>query len=462
MAECIHYLDQEPPGDTAKIFAPGIISVEGRFEHSVTFSPDGNELFFTVTTPSWNPTILQMKRINENWTDPDTASFADQDENTEPFFSVDGQKLYFASNRPPGSIPYNFDIWVSEKDDTTWDAPVHIENVSSNASDYHPSVTTDGTLYFLSNRSGTLGESDIYSAKFVNGQYQVAINLGRPVNSSSVDNNPYISPDESFLIFGSERPGGYGQCDIYVSFKKPDGKWTNPKNSGPTVNSAAYESNADISVDGNYLFFTKRQGSTEMDIYWMNSSIIDSLKNSNFVPYVNTSIPNLTDTIGNSIMYTIPDTTFLDDDNETLTLTAKQSNGNELPDWLTFDSISNSFSGNHNEVGYIDIKVTATDTEGANVSDVFRLTTIDLPLNVDQIIAEDLLIFPIPAKNILYIRTHSNFKNSIYELVDLNGKIMEKAYFNNNTIDISGFNKGIYILRITTENELINKMIVIE
>ena len=80
--------------------------------------------------------------------------------------------------------------------------------------------------------------------------------------------DPFIAPDQSWLIFASERPGGYGAADLYVSFRRPDGTWGEPKNLGPSVNTAGSEYTPMLSPDGRYLFFTR--GRFGDDIYWVD------------------------------------------------------------------------------------------------------------------------------------------------------------------------------------------------
>ena len=94
-------------------------------------------------------------------------------------------------------------------------------------------LTKDGTMYFFSNRKGGFGKSDIYHSRLENGEYKVVKNLSSPVNSEFSDYDSFIAPDESYLIFSSDRPGGYGKYnDIYITFRKKDGTWTEPKNLG--------------------------------------------------------------------------------------------------------------------------------------------------------------------------------------------------------------------------------------
>ena len=278
----IDYFGQTPPGDKPVIFAPGVISLKGRFERVPAFSPDGKELFFTVTTPDWSPTIMYSKNENGQWSEPDTAFFAKVYNNTEPFFSPDGQRLYFASNRPPGAPPWNGEIWMIERTKEGWSEPKHLgAAVNSNTSDYHPAVTNDGTLYFASARDAEQSGPDIYRSRLVDGQYQEAERLGESINSNHQEWDPFVTPDESLIIFKSDRPGGFGDMDLYISFRRKDGSWTSAKNMGPNINTSDHDDAGDISPDGKFLFFARRKGSDEMDIYWVDSKIIQDMRRDN-------------------------------------------------------------------------------------------------------------------------------------------------------------------------------------
>ncbi len=90
--------------------------------------------------------------------------------------------------------------------------------------------------------------------------------------------NPFISADESILLFNSnDRPDSYGSHDIYVSFRKYDGSSTEAKNLGPNVNTTASESKPYISPDGKFLFFSSSRNNI-LEIYWVSTQIIEELK----------------------------------------------------------------------------------------------------------------------------------------------------------------------------------------
>ena len=130
----------------------------------------------------------------------------------------------------------------------------------------------------LGNRPGGYdNKGDIWRTTQMPGQQLKVENLGATVNSPAWDASPCIAPDESYLIFTSERPGGYGYSDLYIAYKKEDGNWTIPinmemKSYGINRKNSA-TGDASLSPDGRFLFFS-RNG----DIYWIRIKIIDDIK----------------------------------------------------------------------------------------------------------------------------------------------------------------------------------------
>lgn len=108
-------------------------------------------------------------------------------------------------------------------------------------------------------------------------RYSKVENLSEPINTVHHEVDPYIAPDESYIIFCSNRPGGFGKEDMYVSYKKDDGSWTAPVNMGDKVNSPFQEYIPYVTPDGKYFFFTSDKSGSR-DIYWMDSEIIKELK----------------------------------------------------------------------------------------------------------------------------------------------------------------------------------------
>lgn len=274
------YFGQPPPGDTPTVFAPGIISREDRFEQFLLYSPDARELMFGVTNSDWSAFYLDVMTFDDGkWSEPVAAPFLGSDTSAlTACLSFVGRTAFFTSSRP--SYP-PADIWMSERVEGGWSEPTKLPApISSDRDEFEVAISRDGTLYFSSSREGGWGDLDIYRAQLVDGEYPTAENLGPPINTSWGDDLPYIAPDESYLIFASDRPGGLGARDLYISFQV-DGAWNEAVNLDPPINSEYWDIYPSVSPDGKYLFYTRRtswQTTEDSDIYWVSAEFIDRLK----------------------------------------------------------------------------------------------------------------------------------------------------------------------------------------
>lgn len=283
----INYLNQKPPGMVAEVFAPGILSTN-KYEHSApSFSPDGSRVLWAIADRSTY--LMEMKYENGIWSKPSRPSFADTTANTEvyPSFSPDGKKLYFCSNRKmPEGFPQNNTnrIWQVELTEKNWGIPTPFDTIASIGQDYAHSITNNGTLYFSSGiREGT--DWNIRKSEKINGIYTKPVLLPFNINSIGYEDGAYISPDEKFLIFESDRADGMnGFIGLFISFKNKKGEWSVPVSMGPKINSGKGERFARLSPDGKYLFFgsARNRSNTNVgaDIYWIDAKIIDEIKNS--------------------------------------------------------------------------------------------------------------------------------------------------------------------------------------
>lgn len=275
------YFGQRPPGGIPEVFAPGVISLANRFEQFLIYSPDERQLVFSVTDSSWSSFTLQSLRIeNGTWTEPETASFLGSSPDAlVAAFSYDMNEVFFTSSRP-AYPPAN--IWMSERHENGWSEPTMLgPPVSSDADEFEVAISENGTLYFSSARNGGFGDLDIYRAPLVDGEYPAIENLGPVINTIAGDDLPHIALDESYLLFASNREGGLGERDLYISFQM-DGEWTKPLNLGPSINSEGFDIYPFVSPDGKYLFFTRRKEwttSEDSDIYWVSTEIVDRLRN---------------------------------------------------------------------------------------------------------------------------------------------------------------------------------------
>jgi Tol biopolymer transport system component len=276
------YIDKDAPGDEAAVFAGGIISTDG-YEHSApAFSPDGKTVIWGIVDRDKPSVLLEMKKIDGKWARPQPVSFsAKTSDDMYPAFSVDGKKLYFGSRRPlPSGAPVNdIRIWVVEYTSSGWGTPLPLDSIVSQGFEYAHSISKRGTIFFSTRKVDTGRPSwQIYYSKLVNGKYQQPEKLAPAINDGSYVDGPYVSPDERFLIFESDREGGMGSNDLYICFKQKDGSWGIPKNMGPKVNSSFSERFAGLSPDGKCFFFSSNRGGALPDIYWINADFIERLK----------------------------------------------------------------------------------------------------------------------------------------------------------------------------------------
>lgn len=273
----IEYFGQKPPGKTPKIFAPQFICLDKRFESRGAFSPDGKAFYFTIPNSNFtSQKIFFTEYSNGEWSKTDTASFSKKFNNHEPFFSYDGQKLYFSSDRDKDTLHNLRDLYVMEKHDGIWSEPSRLHSpVNSEYSELFFDQSKNGNFYFTSNRPGGVGEWDIYFVKNDGDAFGKLENIGKPINYIYAW-DPCIAPDESYLIFGAGREDGYGESDIYISFRKDD-TWTEPLNLGNKINTKANEFGPFLSPDSKYLFFCRHDGE-KGDIYWVNLDIIYELQ----------------------------------------------------------------------------------------------------------------------------------------------------------------------------------------
>lgn len=256
----------------AQLYGEGELSFGNEF--ALTFSPDGSTAYVTRRVVGAGDErkvdLYAARRRNGGWSDLERLGISSDYRDADQFISPDGSRLYFMSERPlPGtSEKHDYDLWVSEKGAQGWLPPTHMGPTvnSSPAWEGFPVVSADGTLFFFSEREGGLGQSDIYMSELEGGVYQAPTNLGALINSSAWDGLAYVTPDKSLMIFYSDRPGGYGGGDLYAS-RFRDGIWSTPENLGPKVNTGSEELFPHIGPDGDYLYFTRYAANGDRLIY---------------------------------------------------------------------------------------------------------------------------------------------------------------------------------------------------
>ena len=183
-----------------------------------------------------------------------------------PSISTDGLNLYFHSDRPDGFG--GDDIWVTARGttDDDWGEPVNLGPIVNSASlDNGACISANGLeLYFSSNRPGGYGEFDLYVSTRTTpyDDWSPPVNLGAVINTGAIDRFPSITGNGLELYFSSRRPGGYGNDDVWVTTRTTrDNPWGIPEHLSAPINTLADDRFPSISTDGLVLFFYSFQRS---------------------------------------------------------------------------------------------------------------------------------------------------------------------------------------------------------
>lgn len=199
-------------------------------------------------------------------------------------FSPDGQTLFFTRNSflngktgrsETGLLKlkiYTASADVSETQQTMQELPF----CSNEYNTAHPSLNADGKrLYFSSNKPGGYGGMDLYVSEWEGGRWGMPINLGPDINTEGNEIFPYISPD-SRLYFASNSHVGLGGLDIYYATPKGKGDWNTPVNLGAPINSTGDDFGISFSENGSWGVFTSNRtgGKGGDDLYGFTKSAV--------------------------------------------------------------------------------------------------------------------------------------------------------------------------------------------
>jgi outer membrane protein OmpA-like peptidoglycan-associated protein/tetratricopeptide (TPR) repeat protein len=172
-----------------------------------------------------------------------------------PSLTIDGKTFIFT--RRVGFI--NEDFFYSKKTGAGWGKAKSIEgNVNSEMNEGAQNISQDGDWIVFTgcDRPDGFGSCDIYISYFDEHGWSEGVNLGGRINSDQWESQPCLSPDKQNLYFSSRRFGGFGGSDIYVSHMQANGKWGEPENLGPVINSKGDEQSPFIHADNQTLYFT--------------------------------------------------------------------------------------------------------------------------------------------------------------------------------------------------------------
>ena len=271
------YFGQKPPGLTAEIFAPGVISINGRYEHSVSLSPDLDEIYFTASKKGEDPSIYFSKLEGKKWTNPKKVNFTKGKKVGEmhPFVNPNGDKIYFTAH-DAFTLPHHKEsvkAWYVNRLDNSWSKATQLDSPVNEDFVFYLNQATNGDLYYFN-----VSKRKTYYAPNKNGKfievYEVEIGGA----------HAFISPSQNYIVVNARnKEDDQRKSDIYVYFKKKDGTWSKPMNLGSEVNSNFPETCPSITPDGKYLFFGRyNEEGGESNIYWVSTEVIHKLKTAYF------------------------------------------------------------------------------------------------------------------------------------------------------------------------------------
>jgi outer membrane protein OmpA-like peptidoglycan-associated protein len=242
-------------------------------EYYPTISLDGKTLIFTRRVNNDNEDFYESTLEQGHWTQARSlpGNINTNQNEAAQSVSLDGQWLIFnGCNFPEGYG--SCDLYISYLTQDGWSSPENLgPSVNTEFWESAPSLSPDKKdLYFASNRPGGYGGSDIYvSHRMLNGHWSPAENLGPQINTVGDEGTPFIHVDNQTLYFNSSGHPGYGGNDLFVSRKGPDGSWSKPENLGYPVNTIEDEGSLVIAADGKTAYYASDRADSRggLDIY---------------------------------------------------------------------------------------------------------------------------------------------------------------------------------------------------
>ena len=185
--------------------------------------------------------------------------------------SSDGEYLIFAGDFGNKGFG-NYDLYISYNTPDGWSEPENLgPNINTEYWESGPSISPDSrNLYFISDKPGGFGGRDLYmSTRMTNGKWGPAVNMGKTINTAGNELYPYIHADNQTLYFTSDTWPGYGKTDLFISRKVDENTWSTPENLGYPINTIEDEGSITISSDGLTAYYASDRADSKggLDIY---------------------------------------------------------------------------------------------------------------------------------------------------------------------------------------------------
>ena len=260
------YLGQKPPGSIPEPFAPGMVSTDN-WEVDGVFTPDLKEFYF-IREVGEKDEEKAMKFMRFHYRDNRWSDSIISNRVGQPVISPDGSVLHLGRK------------FKQRLENGNWSGLKDLSPILDSIPIMQLSSSSNGTYVF-----DAMGEGVLRYSRVIDGTREDPVLFGEEINSGTANAHPFIAPDESYMLWDGRKEDGYGNADIYVSFRQEDGSWGNAINLGNTINTEASENGARVTPDGKYLFFNRNVGKVnptdkydDVNMFWVDAQIIQSLK----------------------------------------------------------------------------------------------------------------------------------------------------------------------------------------
>ena len=253
------YLGQPQPSLVPEAFAPGIVTTE-HFEYSGVFTPDMNEFYLIRGGGKYGKSsFVVYRKKNNRWKESIISARVGQ-----PFIAPNGRTLHLGSRY----MVRTNDGWSEIKSLGPSFENIQIMRLTASSNE----------TYVFDEIGSRDGDGAIRYSRLMDGKRGAPIRFGKEINTGKFNAHPFIAPDESYLIWDGRRESGYGNSDLYISFRQQDGSWGGAVNLGDGINTSAWEASASVTPDGKFLFFHREISPGNVDIYWVDAQVIEAFR----------------------------------------------------------------------------------------------------------------------------------------------------------------------------------------
>lgn len=259
------YLGQKPPGLIPEVFAPGIVTTE-HYEYNGVFTPDLKEFYFIRgAREGRKQEFVVIQNKNNRWNESVISPRVGQ-----PFIAPDGKTMHLGKR-------------YMERNETGWSENKNLGLPFEDMSIMRLTASSKGTYYF-DTYDEKKEDFPIRYSRLIEGKYEKPKLLSKEINAGTQLNHPFIAPDESYLIWDAIRDGGYGDSDLYISYRQENGSWGEAINLGDKINTDAWDAAGYITPDGKYFFFNRLiapgvgDALPNVDIYWVDAQFVETLR----------------------------------------------------------------------------------------------------------------------------------------------------------------------------------------